>query len=126
MSHHVSRKQFEKLVEQALADLPEQFAEILEELTIEIRDRPTTKQLASVGLSDDQLLLGLYHGRPITEQSVSDSGVLPGIIYIFQEDVETASDSKDQLIDEVRTTVLHEIGHHFGLDEDDLDALGFG
>jgi predicted Zn-dependent protease with MMP-like domain len=126
MAYHVSRKEFAKLVERALADLPEEFAQILEEIPVEIRDRPTPKQLRSLGMDEDQLLLGLYHGRPITEQSVMDSGTLPGVIYIFQEDVELASDSEEQLIDEVRTTVLHEIGHHFGLDEEDLDELGYG
>ena len=53
------------------------------------------------------------------------SGTLPDVIYIFQEDVEQISDSEADLIREVRTTVLHELGHHFGLDEDDLDQLGY-
>jgi predicted Zn-dependent protease with MMP-like domain len=55
-----------------------------------------------------------------------DSGTLPDVIYIFQEDVELVSDSREQLIEEVRTTVLHEIGHYFGMSEEDLDALGYG
>jgi predicted Zn-dependent protease with MMP-like domain len=72
------------------------------------------------------LLLGLYEGRPRTRRSVEDSGVMPDVIYIFQDDVELASDSEAELIDQVRTTVLHELGHHFGMNEDDLDALGYG
>ena len=126
MPHHVTKAQFAKLVERALAELPAPFAEHLEEVAVEIRDRPTRKQLAELGLKDDELLLGLYHGRPRTERSVLDGAVMPDVIFIFQEDVELVSDSEQQLVAEVRTTVLHEIGHHFGMDEDDLDELGYG
>ena len=126
MAYHVSKAQFAKLVERALSELPAPFAEYLEEISIEIRDRPTRRQLADLGLKDDELLLGLYHGRPRTERSVLDGPAMPDVIYIFQEDVELVSDSEQQLVAEVRTTVLHEIGHHFGMGEDDLDELGYG
>jgi len=126
MPYEVDDTTFEKLVEQALAELPQQFAEFLEEVPLEIRPRPTRKQLKHVGLREDQLLLGLYEGIPLTERSVEHSGVRPAVIYIFKEDVEDASDSEQDLIEQVRITVLHEIGHHFGMDEDDLDELGYG
>jgi predicted Zn-dependent protease with MMP-like domain len=126
MAYHVSKATFADLVEQALAELPEPFAGFLEEVPVEIKDRPSRKQLRSVGLEDDELLLGLYVGRPQTERSVLDGPVHPDVIYIFQEDVELACDTKDQLLTEVRTTILHEIGHHFGMSEDDLDNLGYG
>jgi predicted Zn-dependent protease with MMP-like domain len=122
----VSKAKFGELVEKALAELPAQFAEHLEEVPIELRDRPTKRQLKTVGLDEDQLLLGLYDGVPLSERSVEHSGVRPAVIYLFQEDIEIASDSEADLIREVRTTVLHEIGHHFGMDEDDLERLGYG
>jgi predicted Zn-dependent protease with MMP-like domain len=122
----VSKARFEQLVERALAELPEPFAGHLEEVPVEVRQRPTVKQLRSVGLDDDALLLGLYDGVPLTSRSVEMSGVRPPVIYIFKEDIELASDSEQELVDQVRTTVLHEIGHHFGMDEDDLDELGYG
>ena len=115
-----------QLVERALADLPPRFAKALEELTIVIQDRPSRKLLRNLGMEDDELLLGLHTGRPITERSVEDSGAMPDQILIFQEDCELASDSEEELIKEVRTTVLHELGHHFGLSEEDLDHLGYG
>jgi predicted Zn-dependent protease with MMP-like domain len=62
----------------------------------------------------------------MTQRSVEFSGMLPDAIYIFQEDVELVSESEKDLIQQVRITVLHEIGHHFGMDEDDLDELGYG
>ena len=126
MAHHVSRSQFAELVERALAELPPQFAEFLEEVPVEIRDRSTAAQRRKAGVPRDGLLLGLYVGVPRTRRSVEHSGVMPDVIYIFQEDVELASENEEDLIQQVRVTVLHEIGHHFGLDEDELDALGYG
>lgn len=126
MAYHVSKQRFAELVEQALAELPEPFAAHLEEVTVEIKQRPTRKQLKEAGLEEDELLLGLYVGHPLTNRSVEHSGVLPDSIYIFQEDVELCSDSEQDLVREVRNTVLHEMGHHFGMDEDDLDELGYG
>jgi predicted Zn-dependent protease with MMP-like domain len=126
MAYRVSKPHFCQLVEQALARLPDQFASFLEEVPVEVRDRSTPSQRKSVGLGPGQLLLGLYHGRPLTERSVEQSGRMPDVIYIFQEDVELASDDEEGLIEQVRITVLHEIGHLFGLNEDELDDLGYG
>ena len=132
MAYHVSRERFAQLVERALAELPQQFARHLEEVPVEIKTRPSRKLLRSLGMEGDELLLGLYHGRALTERSVEYSAGRPGegspldVIYIFQEDVELVSETEQDLVREVRTTVLHEIGHHFGLDEDDLERLGFG
>ena len=77
MAYHVTKAQFAKLVERALAELPDPFAQYLEEVAIEIRDRPSRRQLAGLGLKDDELLLGLYHGRPRTERSVLDGPAMP-------------------------------------------------
>jgi predicted Zn-dependent protease with MMP-like domain len=126
LPYHVSKQRFAQLVEEALRELPQPFAQHLEEMSVEIKDRPTPKQLKDSGLDEDELLLGLYVGHPMTSRSVEYSGVLPDAIYIFQEDVELASDGEKDLIEQVRITVLHEIGHHFGMDEDDLDDLGYG
>jgi predicted Zn-dependent protease with MMP-like domain len=126
MAYHVSKARFAELVEKALAELPAPFDDALEEVPIEIRERPTRSQMRKLGLKSNDLLLGLYHGRPRTERSVEDSYRLPDMIYIFQEDVELSSDSEKELIEQVRKTVLHELGHHFGMDEEDLDELGYG
>lgn len=126
MPYHVSKAKFGHLVEQALAEVPEPFAQFLEEVPVEIRDRSTPAQRKSAGVGKNDLLLGLYRGIARTERSVEHSGQMPDVIYIFQEDIELASDSEEELVDQVRVTVLHEIGHHFGLDEEDLDELGYG
>jgi predicted Zn-dependent protease with MMP-like domain len=98
----------------------------LEEIAVEIRDRPAAGQLRKVGLRRDGLLLGLYHGRPRTHRSVLDDGVMPDVIYLFQEDIELMSDDAESLKRQVRMTTLHEIGHHYGMSEQDLDDLGYG
>jgi predicted Zn-dependent protease with MMP-like domain len=126
MAYHVNRATFESLVERALAQLPPQFVQYLEEVPVEIRPASTRAQRRKAGVDDDELLLGLYQGIPRTDRSVEHSGTMPDVIYIFQEDVELAVDNERDLVEEVRITVLHELGHHFGLDEDDLDALGYG
>jgi predicted Zn-dependent protease with MMP-like domain len=122
----VSREQLHRMVERAITALPERFRAALEEVRVEVVDRPTRRQLQSVGLAEDELLLGLYEGTPITERSVSDGPRLPEVIWIFHEDLEDAVETEAELEQEVRVTLLHELGHHFGLDEDELDALGFG
>jgi predicted Zn-dependent protease with MMP-like domain len=126
LPYHVSKQRFAKLVEEALREVPEPFAAHLEEVTVEIKDRPSEKQLKDQGLGEDELLLGLYVGHPMTERSVEMSGALPDVVYIFQEDVELVSKNEKDLIEQVRITVLHEIGHHFGMGEEDLDELGYG
>ena len=126
MPHHVSKAHFEELVEKGLEDLPPQFATFLEEVPIEIRQRPSPRELRDVRIPRGGLLLGLYRGRPRTERSVMDSATMPDVIYIFQEHIELCCDTEDELIEQVRTTVLHEIGHHFGMSEQDLEALGYG
>jgi predicted Zn-dependent protease with MMP-like domain len=126
MAYRVSKPLFGQLVEEALDELPPQFAEFLEQVPIEVRQQPTAAQLDSVGLRGQGLLLGLYQGRPLTRRSVEDSGRMPDVIYIFQDSIERVSNSERQLVEQVRKTVLHEIGHHFGMNEEDLQKLGYG
>ena len=126
MACHVSKSEFALVVEKALAELPAEFSAALDEMSVEIKDWPTGQQLLSVGVKRNGLLLGLYQGRPRTLRSVEDSGHLPDVIYLFQGSIEEICQNSEELIQQVRTTVLHEIGHHFGLNEDDLRRLGYG
>ncbi len=126
MAYHVDKERFGELVELALQELPEPFAGFLEEVPIEVRDRPGSAQWRAMGKSPEGLLLGLYHGRPRTQRSVEDSGTMPDVIYLFQKNIEQVSEDEEQLVQQVRITVLHEIGHYFGMSEEDLDELGYG
>jgi predicted Zn-dependent protease with MMP-like domain len=128
MPYHVSKSEFARLVQQALSELPQQFARFLEEVPVEIRDRPSPKLLRKLGMDQDDLLLGLYQGPSLMDRSEVEGRGTPTLnhILIFQEDIELVSDNEQDLIREIRTTVLHEIGHHFGMTERDLDELGYG
>jgi predicted Zn-dependent protease with MMP-like domain len=126
MPYPVDADRFGQLVEAALAEVPPPFDEMLAEVPIEVRNRPTREQLRLANVKPGGLLLGLYVGRPRTQRSVEESGTMPDVIHIFQEAIEQVSHSEQDLIRQVRTTVLHEIGHHFGMDEEDLEALGYG
>ena len=123
MPFKVSKAQFATLVEKALEELPEQFANHLEEISLEILDRPTEQLLPKARVQPGNLLLGLYVGRAITQRSVEDSGVMPDVIYIFQEPIQAVCRDEVGLVRQVRITVLHEIGHHFGLNEDERKLL---
>ena len=126
MAYGVSKAEFMELVDSAVSDLPEEFARFLEEVPIEVHDLPTATQRARVRSEGGMLLLGLYVGRPRTRRSVEDSGAMPDVIYLFQRNIESICHSEAELVEQVRKTVLHEIGHHFGMTEEDLDALGYG
>lgn len=125
MAYRVSKPQFGELVQMALDELPDEFARFIEEVPVEIWDRPTPNQLRMAGVKSGGLLLGLYTGRPRTVRSVEDSGTMPDVIYIFQENIEAVCNTREELLRQVRVTVLHEIGHHFGLNEQDLERLGY-
>jgi predicted Zn-dependent protease with MMP-like domain len=124
MAYAVSKERFGELVQRALEEVPPEFKSYLEEISIEVRDRPTRENLR--GVDRGGILLGLYHGRPRTERHSSEDMVLPDAIFIFQKNIEAVCNSEQELVDQVRTTVLHEIGHHFGMSEKDLDELGYG
>lgn len=122
----LSRRAFCALVERAIADLPPQFAPYLEELTVDVEDVPDAAVVRDLELDDPRELLGLYQGQPLTERHVDHAVRWPERIVIYQLNVQRACRTRAEIIEQVRRTVLHEIGHHFGLDEDDLDDLGYG
>ena len=127
MPHHVSKDRFGELVEKALSELPEPFSGFLEEVPVQIEWRPTRRLLRDLELDDDELLFGIYQGASLMDAvEVEGRGSpRPNHILIFQEDHELVCENEDELVREVRTTVLHEIGHHLGMDEEDLEGLGY-
>ena len=126
MAYRVNEEEFAELVEQALAEVPAPFTELLEEVAIEVVAAPDRRQNKALGTRKGTILLGLYEGRPLTRRSVMDSGALPDVIWIFQNNLQAICRSREQLVRQIRTTVLHEIGHHFGLGEKELEDLGYG
>ena len=135
------RERFDEILERVLASLPKSIHDLLEESPLIVDDAPTDALLKSVGLDpkeDD--LCGLHTGTSLTERSVAHSGELPDHIQLFRRGILDeaggwktsideegfASGGEASVEDEIRITLLHEIGHHFGLDEEDLFRLGYG
>lgn len=118
----VSRQRFEELVADALDSIPAELAEQMENVAVLVAEWPTREQLA--GRSGT--LLGLYEGIALTDRSpLSYAGVLPDRITVFRGPLcELARDEVD-LAHQVRVTVVHEVAHHFGIDDDELEALGW-
>ncbi len=116
----ISRHEFEHLVAQALDDLPPPFAERLENIAVFVEEEPTAADLDSAGFDpQEDDLLGLYQGVPLAERG-SSYNALPDRVVIYRGPLLRCCESRRELIREVRDTVLHELGHHFGLDEDEL------
>ncbi len=122
----LTRAEFEQAVRDALDTIPQRFHEFLDRVVVDIADRPDTQTLRELEVDDPADLLGAYFGTPLTDRGVEDAPNLPDRIVIYQRNVEAAAESYEELVEEIATTVLHEIGHHFGLDEDELEDLGYG
>ncbi len=99
------------------------FRAALEEVAVVIEDDPSREQLRENGLDDDETLYGLYEGTPRTEWG-ADWVVAPNKITLFRLPLEEDFPDPDELRDEVRITVIHELAHHLGIDDDRLDELG--
>ena len=119
----MDRSIFEDLVEQALADLPAEFAERLDNVTITVSDWASPEQLQQVDLSNPHQLLGLYEGIPLTKRPNAYAGALPDRISIFRRPIEEICRNDQEIIAQVRSTVMHELGHYFGMDEDQLRGI---
>ena len=114
---------FEQLVERALAAIPMPFAAALDEVAIVIEEAPTPDQLRDNDLPRDEWLYGLYEGVPRTEWG-ADWAALPNKISLFRFPLEADFPNPEDLEDEVRITVIHELAHHLGIDDDRLHELG--
>jgi len=123
MSIRLSRQRFEELVAEALDGLPEELAEMLENVAVVVEEEPTDEDLEEVGIDpgDDQRdeLFGLYQGVPLADRD-SFYAALPDRVAIFRGPILRCCTSRRQVLREIRETVIHELGHHFGLDEDDM------
>ena len=112
----MSRARFEELVSEALDTVPEQLAALIDNCVVLVEDDPP---------SDDPDLLGLYDGIPITERDSTYMMAVPDRITIFRNPTLAMCESEDEVVEEVGITVVHEIAHHFGIDDDRLHELGY-
>jgi predicted Zn-dependent protease with MMP-like domain len=117
---------FARVVEQAISRIPEEIRRHLENILISVKQLPDTEMLEEMGLAPDEPLFGIYWGVPLTERSLADPPLYPDTIYIFQQPLEAFCTSREELLEEIEITVVHEIAHLFGFSEADLEALGYG
>jgi predicted Zn-dependent protease with MMP-like domain len=121
----MDREKFEWLVARAVDSLPDEFRTKLENIDVVVEDWPTEYQLAQVGLEEDETLLGLYEGVPLTMRS-SLYGLVPDKITIFRMPIQAKCRYVDQLTAEIERVVRHEIAHHFGIGDDRLEQIERG
>jgi len=120
----VKKQDFYELVERALEGLPPELSKLLDNVAIVVEDWPDySTPLVSGG--DDDALYGLYEGVPLTERAAGYHGFLPDKITIFRGALERDF-PEDELEEQVRITVVHELAHYFGFDEDRIEELGWG
>ena len=105
---------FDELVSLALDDIPPELGRLMRNVAVVVEEE-----------SEQGGLLGLYQGHPLTKRGNHYSGVLPDLITIYRRPICTMCASADEVVDEVRVTVIHEVAHHFGIDDDRLDELGW-
>ncbi|NUQ38312.1 MAG: metallopeptidase family protein [Caldilineales bacterium] len=116
---------FSELAEEALATLPDQVLDMLDNVTVTVAERPSPEQHRDADLRPGQALYGLYQGVPLTQRSSHYGLVPPDRITIFMLPMIHHHRTPEAIREQVRRTVLHEIGHHFGMGEADLRRLGY-
>jgi predicted Zn-dependent protease with MMP-like domain len=116
-------QQFEQLVARAIENLPEEIRESLENIDVVVADDLTPEQRKREGLKNNEALLGLYEGVPLTERTHGYSGMMPDKITIFQKPIEAACKNDSQITTLVQRVVRHELAHHFGIDDDRLKEI---
>jgi predicted Zn-dependent protease with MMP-like domain len=112
---------FAGLVRQAIDGLPSEYRRLLKNVAIVVEETPSRDILNDLGLESDDDLLGLYSGTPLEDESFFNTGgELPARISIYRRPILRVCRSAEEVVHEVRDTVIHEIGHHFGLDDDEM------
>ncbi|PJM74723.1 metallopeptidase family protein [Bifidobacterium simiarum] len=120
----ISDDEFEHAIEEALQRIPPRFHQALNNIGIAMADESDDRELATMDDPDGELL-GLYEGIPLPQRSNDYGGVMPDIITIFKGPHERICRTHEELVDQIRKTVMHEIGHYFGFDDATLHAHGY-
>jgi predicted Zn-dependent protease with MMP-like domain len=119
----MDRDRFERLVAEAIDSLPDDFRDRMDNVAVVVEDYPSPRDERRAGRG--RILLGLYQGYPLTRRDSRYGMAFPDKITIYQANIEAICRSDDEIRDQVRRTVLHEIAHHFGIDDHRLRDLGY-
>ncbi len=115
------KSDFEELVRRAVSEIPDDFLAIMHNVDVQVRRRPTRRQLQHA--ERGETLLGLYEGIPLTERHHYNM-TLPDIVTIFQAPIEEVCSTPEEIMQEVRATVIHEVAHYFGITDVELESWG--
>jgi predicted Zn-dependent protease with MMP-like domain len=121
----LSSKEFDRAVRKAIRRIPEGFREHLENIVISVQNRPSRDLLEEAGIPPDGTLLGLYMGDSLMDRSVTHPPIFPDTIFIFQEPLEEMCGDIEELEEQIAITVIHEVAHYLGMDEERLRELGY-
>ena len=119
----MDRAQFERLVADALAGIPRRFRDAMTNLAIVVEDEPGRELLREMEIEPPDTLFGLYQGTPLTERRWDYGNALPDRILLFQGPHEREADDEDDLVVSIGETLIHEIGHYFGLSEEQIEEI---
>ena len=119
----MTRRQFEALVEKALRRLPRKFKDKIVNIAVVVEDWADDETLADVGIEPPVTLYGLYRGIDLTRRDSTYGNVLPDTITIYQGPIEEDCADEDEMAELVRDTVVHELGHYFGLDDETMERI---
>ena len=119
----MTHTEFEALVERALSSLPRQFKDKIRNVAVVVEDWADDETLEELGIEPPDTIYGLYRGTDITRRDSSYGNVLPDTIHIYQGPIEEDCVDAEEMADLVKDTVIHEIGHYFGLDDDTMEGI---
>ena len=122
----MSRREFERLVEKALKKLPRPFKEKIKNVAVVVEDWADDETLAEMGIEPPDTLYGLYRGIDLTRRDSNYGNVLPDTVTIYQGPIEEDCDDEEEMAELVRDTVVHELGHYFGLDDETMHRIEDG
>jgi predicted Zn-dependent protease with MMP-like domain len=122
----LNNKELREEAARVLDELPEEFREKLHNIEIVVQKRPSKHQLAEMNLdTHEDILYGLYEGVPLPDRSALDPPILPDKITLFSEPLLSDFPDPDELREQIRLTLIHEIGHYFGMNDDEIEKLGY-
>ncbi len=116
-------EQFDALITRAMNELPQEYIKGLDNVAIVMADAPTEEQKVKMKLRDHMVLLGLYEGIPLTQRGAGYTFVLPDKITLFKHSILQVVRSEEQLFEQIKRTLWHEIAHYYGLNHDHMNAL---
>jgi predicted Zn-dependent protease with MMP-like domain len=119
----VKRAEFDRLVAEAVASIPKRFRDAMQNLVIVVEDEPSRELLEEMEIEPPGTLFGLYQGTPLTSRGWDYGNTLPDRILLFQKPHERSARDADDLVTAIAETIIHEVGHYFGLSEEEIEAI---